>query len=455
MRYLSIGYLIIVLALSLQSTSAGERATSLTPECFHIPDAQIRELIEILLAESPRIDSAWARSRSSFERVSQQSSLPDPALTYRYYAKTPETRVGPQEQMLEWSQGVPWGGKRSLQAARANSLASGKGWEAEDLERRLVARLKLLYFEAAYLQEALTVNAEERELLRRFESIALRRYSTGQGIQQSVVKVQTELSRLADRDTALQERLDSLIRSIAEVIGRAEQPVRLRRVTLHLPDLAYDRERLEDTAVGGHPRVRAVQQRIEADRNWAERRKLNSKPDFRFGVGYTLVDTRDDPAGIANPPASNGQDVLALTVGVNIPIYRKRIRAGVQEARESRRANEELLQAVRDGLRFDTQEALLRLESLNERGLLYRDVIIPQAEESLASAEAAYGTDRLGFLDLLDAERILFQSRLAYHRLVSDIWVALADLELAIAAPFPNSRSEAAPGVGSLTGSTS
>jgi outer membrane protein TolC len=43
----------------------------------------------------------------------------------------------------------------------------------------------------------------------------------------------------------------------------------------------------------------------------------------------------------------------------------------------------------------------------------------------------------LSFLDLLDAERILFQSRLAYHRLVADLWIALADLELAVARPFP------------------
>jgi outer membrane protein TolC len=41
-------------------------------------------------------------------------------------------------------------------------------------------------------------------------------------------------------------------------------------------------------------------------------------------------------------------------------------------------------------------------------------------------------------LDLLDAERVLFQSRLAYHRLLADLWMALADLEFAIASPFPS-----------------
>jgi outer membrane protein TolC len=68
-------------------------------------------------------------------------------------------------------------------------------------------------------------------------------------------------------------------------------------------------------------------------------------------------------------------------------------------------------------------------------------VIIPQAEESLASAEAAYTTDRLDFLNLLDAERVLFQSRLSFHRLVSDMWIALADLELSVGESFSNPRT--------------
>ncbi len=146
---------------------------------------------------------------------------------------------------------------------------------------------------------------------------------------------------------------------------------------------------------------------------------------------------REDLAGTVNPPEDNGKNALALTVGINIPLFRERIRAGVAEAQESERANADLLEAVRDRLRFDIQETVLRIDSLGERGRLFRDVIIPQAEESLASAEAAYTTDRLGFLDLLDAERVLFQSRLSYHRLVSDLWIALSDLESHVARAFP------------------
>ncbi len=409
---------------------------------FHAADTQLEELITVLLRENPRIQSARALWLSRLERVPQERSLPDPLVSYRYFGSTPETRVGPQNQGLELSQGIPWFHKRGLQAQRAEHLASGVAWRVRDLERVLVAELKRAYFNAAYLQEAVQVNAEETNILKRFEQIALTRYSTGEGIQQSVVKVQTEISRLADQDNALRERLDALERRIAQLLGRSESDLQLAPIRLKLLDLRYDRDELESKWLHDHPEVRAVQQQIEADETLFRRRKLESRPDFRFGVGYTEVGKREDTAGIVTPPQDNGQDIWAVTVGLNLPIHRKKIRAGVAEAEQSVRSNERLLQSTRDTLQFEIQESLLRLESLDERTGLYKDVIIPQAEESLASAEAAYTTNRQDFLDLLDAERVLFQVRLTSHRLLADYWIALGDLELGLGRSFPTAGSE-------------
>lgn len=440
----AVGCLLTISTLSVQATepdSPIERtiavASGVSSDGFHVLDEQMRELIDVLLAENPDVVAAWTRSSASFERVPQERSLPDPTLVYRYFARTPETRVGPQEHALELSQAVPWGGKRRLQAARAESSAASVTWNAEDLERRAVADLKRAYFEAAYLQEALSVNQEERELLERFERIALTRYSTGQGIQQSVVKVQTQISRLDDRETELRQRLDVLQRRMAELIGSPDRSLTLAAIRPPFPVLHYDRAELERLAVSEHPRVRAMLQTLDGDRAWAQRRKLEFRPDFRLGVGWTTVGRREDTAGISAPPEGNGKDILALSFGLNLPVHRSRIRAGVNEAQQSERAHRETLTAVQNELRFDLQQAVFRLDSLEERGRLYDEVIIPQAEESLASAEAAYTTNKLSFLDLLDAERVLFESRLTYHRLVADLWIALTDVELATARPFP------------------
>jgi len=413
---------------------------------FHLPDQQLAVLVEDMLGGNPEIRAAWEFSLSRLARVPQERSLPDPQVAYRLFLSQPETRVGPQRQGVEISQTLPWSGKRELQAKRASHAATGLSWRARDLERALVAELKRAYFEAAYLQEALAINADETSLLSRFEQIALTRYSTGEGIQQSVIKVQTDVTRLTDKNIALRERLDAIERRIAILLGRPETELVLGPITLTLPELRYDKAALEREAIERNPNMFANQQQIEADSTWVRRRHRDSYPDVSLGLGYVDVGTREDIAGIMSPPQGNGTDVWALSVKLNIPLHRGRIRAGVAEAEHSLGASRQALKRTQDRLVHGVQDSLLRIESLDERTRMYGELLIPQAEESLASSEAAYTTNRQSFLDLLDAERVLFQVRLSYHRLLSDYWISLADLERAIARPFPGA-TEAAEGM--------
>jgi outer membrane protein TolC len=65
-----------------------------------------------------------------------------------------------------------------------------------------------------------------------------------------------------------------------------------------------------------------------------------------------------------------------------------------------------------------------------------------QAEQSLASVRAAYTTGRADILDLLEAERVLLDARLATDRARTDLRIALIELEGATATPLiPGGRS--------------
>ncbi len=436
-RYFVSLFVAFLLAAGAEAASEGT-----TVKEYSSPDEQLGSLIEILLEENPGIRSAWAESEARYSRIDQAVSLPDPTVSYRVFVETPETRVGPQEHSLEISQGIPWNSKRRLQGEQARLMADGSTWQATDRERVLVAGLKKTYFEAAYLQEAILVLEEEKTLLERFEQIALTRYSTGKGIQQSVVKVQADISRLEERKVGLREKLRVLQQRMADLIGRPETNLALDPITLPMNERLVRTARTVDYDVDAHPAVRAVQDRIQAGETWVRRRTLEKRPDFKVGLGYTLVGDRSDPAGVLNPPIDNGNDILGLTFGVTIPLYRKRIHAGITEAEQTVRRDQEALESVRDDLEYQLQQAATRMQSDGERAGLFEKVIIPQAEQSLASAESAYSTGGLGFLDLLDAERILFQARLSYHRLVSDFWSAAAELEEAIGRPFPSMNEE-------------
>jgi outer membrane protein TolC len=159
-------------------------------------------------------------------------------------------------------------------------------------------------------------------------------------------------------------------------------------------------------------------------------------PDVTLGLTYTLVGEREDAAGRAMPPEGNGDDVVGLMAGVNLPVWRKKLAAGVEEASERELAAQEGLRGVATDIAKALGDLLQRIPLTAEQYALFDEVLAIQAEEALRSAEAAYSSGALGALDLLDAERVLLEVRIATARTLADLAIAVARLEGAVAAPL-------------------
>jgi outer membrane protein, heavy metal efflux system len=160
------------------------------------------------------------------------------------------------------------------------------------------------------------------------------------------------------------------------------------------------------------------------------------KPDLTLGATYTWVGPRGDAAGIAAPPPDNGKDIFAISASINLPIHRGRLKAGVEEAAELRRAADEgqrdVVTAIDRSLGDLTERVALTWKQLR----LLRGVLGIQADQSLRSAEAGYASGSLNSLDLLDAERVLLEVRTATERTRADYAIALARLEGAVGEPL-------------------
>jgi outer membrane protein TolC len=63
-----------------------------------------------------------------------------------------------------------------------------------------------------------------------------------------------------------------------------------------------------------------------------------------------------------------------------------------------------------------------------------------QAREALRSAETAYRTGKLNAVDLLDAEVVLFDVQIATARTRTDLAIAQAELERAVARSLKPSK---------------
>jgi len=346
-----------------------------------------------------------------------------------FFLLQPQTRVGPQQASVGISQHLPWFGKLKLREQAALFDAAAAWSRVESLRVKLVTRVRSLYLELQYLDREEKIINEDQRTLGHYEELARARYSSGVGIAQAVIKIQAEITRARTRLLDLQQRRVSLIAEINALRERPDGTPVSRGAESSTIDTLPSFDRIRKRAHASRPELVEAQALIDAATTRVQLSKKAYRPDFTVGLNYALVGTRDDPAGRINPPRGNGQDILGLVGGINLPIFREKLAAGVEETTQQRLAAEHSRIAVMSEIDGDLEDLARRIPLIRERLGLFEEILKVQAAESLRSAESAYASGTASALDLLDAERVLLGVRIASARTRTDLEVAIAKLE--------------------------
>ena len=400
-------------------------------------DPVLAALIGEALEGNPRVRAALLESRAAESRTEQAATLPDPALSFTQHVLGPQTRVGPQFSNVSVTQSFPWFGTLSDRRAVA-SAASAIQSESYHMERaEVVRRIKLAYYDLAYIDEALRITGEEEQLLLHYEALARARYAQGFGQQQEVIKLQAEVTRVLNRrHELLGQRTD--FEAALNVLANRPVNTPVPPVTIgERPAVALDDERLRATGVDERPEVRSARLRIERDEHGVSLARRRYRPGLTVGVAWgNVLGRRDDP-GRENPPPDNGRDTWSLTLGASIPVFRGSYDAGVREAAARLSAAEEAYRDAVNGVALAVRSNGFRLTTIEGQLALFERALLPQAEQALRATEEAYSGGVTGVLELLDSEEVLLDVRLGLARLRADYMKALAEMERAIGSAFP------------------
>ena len=145
------------------------------------------------------------------------------------------------------------------------------------------------------------------------------------------------------------------------------------------------------------------------------------KPDFFVKGGYFLM-----------PGQADSWTAMVGITWPNVPWSRTKLDARVAEAAAAVETARARHAAAASAIRLAVYEAYVRADAARERAALLRTSIVPQSDQTLAVSRAAYQTDQGDFLMLIDNQRVLLDVQRAYHRALSDLEQARADLERAV-----------------------
>jgi len=137
-----------------------------------------------------------------------------------------------------------------------------------------------------------------------------------------------------------------------------------------------------------------------ADRYGIEQKLMEkeSMPDYQLGVEYRSL--------------GMDEDMVMLTVGIDLPIRRDSIRAGIRESVLMRESSLAAAQAAARASELEIQNAAIALAAAQRTLRLVQSELIPQAQSRFKAVEAAYRNGKADFQELLESQRLLLAVRI-------------------------------------------
>lgn len=407
----------------LQTTLPGD--LGLSEDEKPLPDhPTLQDYLTYAALHNPGLKAAFEAWKAALWKIPQVRSLPDPRFTYAYFVERVETRVGPQRQKFALAQTFPWLSKLELRGDVAAREAEAKKALYEAAKWKLFERVKKAYFEYAYLRQAVAVTEENIRLLKHLERVLQTRYAGSLTPYGSLVRLQTELGRLEDRLKTLEDLRGPIARELNAALNRPEDGNLPWPDPVRLDPVAFTDTEARGWLLEANPELQALSRLVDKEKAGEALARKNYYPDVTVGV--ETVDTGE----ALNPSTpDSGKNPVAVSLSLNLPVWWDKYDAGVREARLRWQAAGKNLEEKRNDLAAQLAMVLYRLRDAERRMDLYKNGLIPKAQQALQVSLQDFEAGLGGYLDVIDAQRMLLEFELAYERAEADKAQRLAEVE--------------------------
>ena len=367
----------------------------------------LADVIRLAGERRDEIEAARARTRAGEARPTIVSALADPMLSPSLDHLP--FMWGGADVSVTFEQQIPLSGIREHR--RASALADLERLRAEtsrtSLDVGLQAATAFLMLQERRRTQALV--AEQLAFAADVVTAANARYAAGTAPQSDVLRAEVEVARLDAQTRALNGEVRGaeamLATSLALEADTAVPP--LAALTLDRPLPAWPALKAALTTrpelLAGRAEVTRAEAEIEVMRDM-----FRPMATIRSGPSYTMTD---------------GKGWMAM-VGLSLPIWRAKLRAGVAEAQAMRAMSEAELRAMTRMIEGEAAVAVAQVQAAGDRQRALTTNVLPRARLAIDPAVAGYTAGQLPLVSVIEAIQALW--------LVQGDLIA-ADVELGLA----------------------
>lgn len=368
---------------------------------------------------NPALRGARADVDASAGALMQAGARPNPEVSFLQES----FRRAERTSTVLLNQTIELGGKRG---ARLDVASYGREAANASLdEQGAVVRADVIaaFYGLLAAQRQLQVTEESAAIAARSADLASRRAQAGKVSPVEATKahvaaagVQIEVVTARGRVEVAREKLNAVMGEARDgrlaVLGDLEAvpPVE------SLPALAAQ---LDDAPLARIARAEMLRSNAAVALERARR-----IPDVTISAGVKRVTTGGVP---------DNQAVVG--VSIPIPLFNTNKGALLEATHKAARANADL-DRERTRLRLELTQAYANFEAAAQEAQRLKDDILPAARVALDAMSRGYELGKFSFLDVLDAQRTLFQGQSQYVRALADAHTARADIGRLVGTPL-------------------
>lgn len=398
--------------------SCGARADSAGPPVV-LTAGRLADLVAEARTNHPALRAAAARERAAGQGVDAVRTWGDPTFRFGGFVAGDPGPDLEEEGDLQYGveQPLPLFGKAAAErraAEAARNLATADTGLRDVYLRRDVAQAA---YRLALADETLAIGEQDLALLDRMVASVRERQAAGLNAELDFLRLENERQRRAQ-----QQVTDRLGRDFerATLNRQLARPSTNALPAFALPPLAPEiplSGRLYEMVRRFEPRLQVLREQAGLAAAEAERTRRSRRPDVSLGV-----DGRQWTG-------SGGFREGYFGVSLNLPWFNGRAyRAELERDLALAGAAED--DAADYALDVDRElfRVWSRIDASRREAVLYRDSLIPRSSRAVESALAAWAAGRGGFLDVLDARRMLTEARLMQARATAEQHAMIAEL---------------------------
>ena len=403
--------------IALTSSIAWNSALADTGETDPLPSPlRLEQVLQIAHEHRAEILAARSRARALAQRPMIVSALDDPmifpSVDHVPYSFEGVNRSVTIEQRFPLSRVL----RHRRRAAEADSQRAGAEADKVELDVELDAASAFLMLQER--RAMAHVLREERELAQQFLNAATARYGAGTGGQSDALRAEIEVSRLDGARRSIAADIRSAEVMVNTSLGRpAEEPIPPLDANISaLPPPSPDEVRL--AALGGRPELRMGSAAIN---------RAEAEVSVMKSMYAPMAMIRTGPA----TTMSDGPGWM-LMVGISIPIWRGKLRAGVTESEamvDMARADLLSMRRMVEGEALSTREQVI---GSRERYLALRDEVLPRAMQAIDPTLAGYSSGQLPLVSVIEAAQALWSTQSELLSAQFDLGLAWARLHRAM-----------------------